>query len=299
MSQTLIGLGEALFDVFGDEARLGGAPLNVATHAHRMLQPGGGRGLVMSRVGDDPLGRRLLEELLDRGMPVAGVQVDPERPTGRVRVERTDSGGHAFHLLTDQAYDRLEATEALRGLAREADAVAFGSLAQRSSASRAAIRSLVNEARASGAVALFDVNLRASDGQRFYDDDTLRWGVAHADYVKLNDEELDTVLGATGDADAAALVTSHGLRGLVYTRGADGTAFVTADGVQEGEPAEVTDPHPDADTVGAGDSCAAAFLVATLRGAPPAAACTLANRVAAFVAGRPGATPPLPEDLLA
>src|SRR4051794_4783570 len=83
---TIVGLGEALFDVFPDHRTLGGAPLNVAVHAHQLATVIGGRGVVASRVGRDGPGQDVLAELLARGMPTDAIQVDDEHPTGRVVV---------------------------------------------------------------------------------------------------------------------------------------------------------------------------------------------------------------------
>ena len=305
MAHTLVGIGEALFDVFDDGPRLGGAPLNVAVHAHQLLAgasadeaDGGrtlGRGLVVSRIGQDDLGDAVVAELTRRGMPRDGLQTDPDKPTGRVQIERQAGGGHRFHILPDQAYDWIQPDPDLLGLARSADAVAFGTLAQRNGQSRQTIQRFVRDAADGGATVLFDVNLRASGGRDFYSASTVRAGCELARYVKLNDEELATVNRLTHTADAADLVRRFDLDAVIYTRGADGTAAYTADGLVEGEPASITDPEDGADTVGAGDSCTAAFLAGTLRGLPLTDTLTLANRVAAYVAGRRGATPELPD----
>jgi fructokinase len=296
---TVVGIGESLFDLFGSDARLGGAPLNVAVHAHQILKPHGGRGIVISRVGDDPLGQQIRRELRDRGMTLDGLQVDSDHPTGRVTVKRNEGGGHAFQILNNQAYDWLQPDPELETIADVSNAVAFGSLAQRNAQSRQTIRRVLQRAKAGGATLLFDVNLRASGDTPFYDADILKQGCLIADYVKLNDEELETVNRLTLTRDADDLLKTFDLEAVIFTRGKDGTAAYTADGLVEGDPATIDDADPEADTVGAGDSCTAAFLAATLMGHPLPDALTLANRVAAYVANQVGATPTLPQELLA
>lgn len=294
---TIVGLGEALFDVFPSGPRLGGAPLNVAAHADRLLRGGreDGRGVVVSRVGEDDLGRRLRRELAERGLTDAFVQADPEHPTGRVDVELDGRGGHAFHVATESAWDFLAWAEPLAGLAASCDAVAFGSLAQRGAASAATIRRFVGEA--TGAARLFDVNLRSSDGRDFYDAEALRAGCELATLVKLNDEELETVCSLTGVADAAGLRDRFGLDAVVLTRGSEGTVALTAGGELSGEPG-VYDPEEGADAVGAGDACSAGLLASLVTGHPMEHALTAANAMGAFVAGRAGATPELPDRIL-
>ncbi|BAM02550.1 PfkB family carbohydrate kinase [Phycisphaera mikurensis] len=298
---VVAGLGEALFDVFPSGPRLGGAPLNVAVHAHRLLgaaEPAG-RGVVVSRVGVDDLGRRLRDELHARGLDDAFVQSDPDHPTGRVDVELDGEGGHAFHVAQESAWDFLAATPALDALAGSCSAVAFGSLAQRNPVSAATLRRFVDRVGGvgGGAVRLFDVNLRASDGRSFYDAEVLRAGCTLASLVKLNDEELGTVCSLTGVADAAGLRERFGLDAVVLTLGSEGTVALTAEAELRGEPG-VFDPDGDADSVGAGDACSAGLLSALVTGHPMEHALTVANAMGAFVAGRAGATPDLPERIL-
>ncbi len=293
-SPTVVGLGEALFDLFDTGPKLGGAPLNVAVHAHQLLQPHGGAGAVASRVGNDELGHKVKHELTQRGMTTAHLQTDPDRPTGTVEVERTDDGGHTFHIKHNAAWDHLAWTDDLESLAPSCAAVAFGSLAQRSPTSRATIQRFIDTA--TNAIKLFDVNLRRSDGTDFYDADSITAGCAAADFVKLNDEELDTVCNLTGTKDAYDLRKCFSLRGVVFTRGKDGTAAFTADGFVEGQPCQM-DRDDDADTVGAGDACSAGFLAALVCGADLTTALSVSNLTGAYVASKPGATPTFPDSL--
>lgn len=292
---VIVGIGEALFDMFDGDPRLGGAPLNVAVHAHRLLQhAGGGGGVVVSRVGSDTLGERIAAALRDEGMMADFLQHDATLETGKVTVEK-QGGSHTFHIERDAAWDAIAWNDELAVLAGRASAVAFGSLAQREPTSRHTIQRFVGEARS--AIKLFDVNLRSSDGTDFFDADVLRRGCELADYVKLNDEELEIVNRLTGTSSAESLRDAFDLAGVIFTRGAKGTAAYTSAGLIEGEPAEPETKSPDADTVGAGDSCSAALLAALVTGKPLQAALDFANRVAAQVAHQPGATPTLPPSI--
>ena len=84
---TIVGLGEAVFDIFPDKEVLGGTSLNVAVQAHQLLAPMGGRGVLLSRIGNDDLGQRLQDEFRGRGLPLEFVQVDDNHPTGQVLVK--------------------------------------------------------------------------------------------------------------------------------------------------------------------------------------------------------------------
>jgi sugar/nucleoside kinase (ribokinase family) len=88
-----------------------------------------------------------------------------------------------------------------------------------------------------------------------------------------------------------------GLDAVVLTRGASGTVAVTVAGIVDGKPAHFP-PSPDADSVGAGDACAAGILIGMLLGWPDERTLTLANAAGAFVAAQPGATPQLPRSIL-
>ncbi len=294
----MVGLGEALYDVYADRQVLGGAPLNVAVHAHQMGAGLGGQGVPASRVGPDELGRRLIDELRARAIPTSGLQLDPERPTGTVLVT-LEGKEPTYEIVADRAWDRLEFTAEWKRLAGNCGAVCFGSLGQRSPQSRATIRQFLQQAPR--AIRMFDVNLR----QEFFTADLIAESCALATVVKLNAHELPQVcrlLAVCSGTDtplrqASILREQFRLDAVVLTRGVAGTLAFTAAGIVEGEPAHFL-PSPDADSVGAGDACAAGILMGMLLDWPDERTLTLANAAGAFVAAQPGATPQLPRSIL-
>lgn len=303
---TIVGLGESLFDVFPDRAILGGAPLNVAYHAHQLCSVSGGRGVVASRAGTDELGQRLLEELRTRGLTTEFVQIDTAHPTGRVDITLRN-GEPTYEFLADVAWDHLAWTPEWRQLAETCDAVVFGTLAQRCPTSRATVQRFVETARQ--AIRLFDVNLRVT----FFDANSLRRGAELATAIKLNADELPIVLRRLDLADdvtdsalrdepsggARRLLQAFartGLRYVVVTRGEQGTELLTHEANVRG-PVAKFERHPQADNVGAGDACSAGLLWGWLNRWPLERTVTLANRLGAFVASRPGATPAIPDEL--
>lgn len=299
---TIVGLGESLFDVFPDRAVLGGAPLNVAYHAHQLCSASGGRGIVASRAGTDDLGQRLLDELRTRGLTTDFVQIDTAHPTGRVDIALRH-GEPMYDFLADVAWDYLEWTPDWRRLAESCDAVVFGTLAQRCPTSRTTVQRFVEAARQ--AVRLFDVNLRVT----FFDADCLRRGAELATAIKLNEDELPIVLRLLGLTEPSAKAepsdgacrllqafAGTGLRHVVVTHGAQGTELWTREGSIRGQIARF-ERHPQADNVGAGDACSAGLLWGWLNNWPADQIVTLANRLGAFVASQPGATPAIPDEL--
>jgi fructokinase len=302
MGSTLmvVGLGEALFDVFPDRQVLGGAPLNVAVHAHQMATTLGGCGLPASRIGRDELGRRLIAELAARGVPTSALQHDDERPTGRVLVT-LEAGEPSYEIVEDTAWDRLAFTDDWERLADACSAVCFGTLAQRSPQARATIEQFLRHAPQ--AIRMLDVNLR----QSYFTAELIRESCALATVVKLNESELpqvhrllwppDADSDSDSDYQASDLRAQFELDAVVLTRGAAGTVLYTAAGKAESAP--VSDPPaPGADNVGAGDACAAGILLGMLLGWPAGRTLALANAAGAFVASQPGATPRLPARLL-
>jgi fructokinase len=307
-SFTIVGLGEALFDIFQDRQILGGAPLNMAAAAHQLSLPLGGQAVVVSRVGQDDLGRQITDQLSQRQMEVGYVQTDPDRSTGKVFVTMGDRGEPDYEIVKHVAWDWIQFDPDAESLASGCDGVCFGSLAQRCSESRSSILRFVGAAKR--AVRMFDVNLR----QDYYDQRLIRRSCELANVVKLNIGELKVIgrlldLGADLDpqaqeADVAqvdkaamTLVDRFDLKLVALTRGKDGTALYTTDQKLEGQPVSY-DYAPDADSVGAGDACSAGLMVGLVRRWTLEKTLEVANRAGAFVASQPGATPQLPDSLL-
>lgn len=288
---VIVGIGEALFDLFPDGAQvLGGAPLNFAVHAHQIGSRFGGDAYPVSRLGNDQLGRRARAAVAALSVSDAFLQTDPVRRTGVVNVTLDEQRQPSYEIATGVAWDAIEFDDGLRRLAESCNAVCFGTLGQREAASRATIQSFV--AAAKGAIRLFDVNLR----QHFHSPDLIRHCCELASAIKLNEEELarlPEMLGIHGDP-IEWLGQEFDLDQILLTRGALGTTLYTPGGVFSGEPVRYP-MERGADSVGAGDACAAAAVVALVRGLEPPEIVRMANHAGAFVASRAGATPILPE----
>jgi fructokinase len=294
----VVGLGEALFDCFSENrVVLGGAPANFAVHANQLLA-GRGEGVVASRVGDDELGERYSRELSLRGMSADYLEGTADYPTGTVDVE-LDGGKPTYQINENVAWDHLQYTDSWADLAPRASAVCFGTLAQRSPESREAIHEFLKNAP--HALKVCDINLRL----HYYTADIIHASLSAADIVKLNEEELITVgkaldeevLEASTDDRVEKLIREFDLRLLALTRGKDGTVLYGAGEKVTGEPVEFS-RHPHADDVGAGDACCAAITVGLLLEMSLPEIANLANRVGAYVASQPGATPVLPGEIL-
>lgn len=286
MKKKVVGLGEVLWDLLPDRACLGGAPANFA-YITTLL---GDHGIVASRVGGDSRGAKALRRLTELGLATDYVQSDSQHSTGTVNVEVDDKGQARYEIAHGVAWDFLKWTRLWEQLAAEADAICFGSLAQRSDESRATIRQFLRAASPK-AVKIFDVNLRRT----FYSQKVLAESMKLADIVKLNDEELPQImrLGKFSQRDelssARRLIDVYALKLVCVTRGGRGSFLVAAQGADVSE-------HPGfrvrvADTVGSGDAFIAGLVHEYLRGASLGQMNEVANRVGAWVAGEAGATP--------
>jgi len=287
---VVVGAGEVLWDLLPDGEHFGGAPANVAMHAAAL----GADAWLVSAVGRDARGEAALARLDAAGVGREAVQALAGHPTGVVRVAVDTGGRPSYDIAPGSAWDHIAYTPAVALLAGRADAICFGSLAQRSPDSRATIRHAV-AATAETAWRLFDVNLR----QSWFDREVVTASLALANAVKLNDEERPVLaelcgLEAATPADQLrTLCDRYGLRLAALTRGPRGALLVTP----ERSCACAAPPTDVVDTVGAGDAFAATLLVDLLAGRPLDEVGRHANAVASFVCSRPGATPPIPEAL--
>ena len=289
MNYKILGIGEVLWDLLPGGRQMGGAPANFAYHARAL----GADARVVSRVGDDALGREIIERLESLDVPTYCISVDPTHATGTVSVELAADGQPCFTIHEGVAWDHLVSDPALTMTLCGADAVCFGTLAQRCEPSRSAIRELVAHAPKS-AVRVYDVNLR----QDFYSLEILDASFRLANVVKLNETELPVVghlLGMHGTPrqQIAALQHRYDLRLVAWTRGSQGSLLHDGTDWRDhpGLPTEVKD------TIGAGDSFTAAITLGLLAGWDIEKLSNLANEVAAYVCSCAGATPPMPERL--
>ena len=277
---SIVGIGELLWDVFPDGRKVaGGAPFNFAFHCHQL----GHKAVIVSRVGNDDLGRELREAVIGLGLSDEFIQTDDRHETGTVQVTLTD-GQPSYGITENVAWDALEWTERLQNLARVCQAVCFGTLAQRSEPSGTTIRRFVTASRSAETLRVFDANLR----QHYYTRDILRASCELADIVKIADNELPTLIELGGVATIEELRQQFDLQAVYLTCGADGVRFAS----RLGEIGSVCGvPTQVIDTVGAGDAFTAAMVCGQLEGRTVLECVRFANQYAAKVCEHRGATP--------
>lgn len=292
MNDVVVGMGEALWDVLPEGKKIGGAPANFAYHVSQF----GLSSCVVSAVGDDALGKEIIENFTSKGLNQLIAEVP--YPTGTVQVEIDQAGVPQYEIKENVAWDNIPYTEALENLAKKTKAVCFGSLAQRNVVSRETIsRFLDAMPRHDDSLVVFDVNLR----QGFYNKEILCNSMKRCNILKINDEELVTVSRMFGypgidlQDKCWILLGKYNLKMLILTCGINGSYVFTPGNVSF----QPTPTVEVADTVGAGDSFTAAFIASILRGRSVAEAHSRAVQTSAYVCTKKGAMPVLPDELTA
>jgi fructokinase len=288
---TIVGLGEVLWDMLPTGKQLGGAPANFAYMSGLL----GHRAIIASAIGADPLGAELQSWLAALQLDTSFVQVDRGHPTGTVTVALDGHGQPEYEIAQNVAWDFLVWTPQWQQLAPQSDVICFGTLAQRSPTSRAAIQAFLGASR-SNAIRIFDVNLR----QNFFSADVLTESLRLGNVAKLNEFELPVVMRYLGvavnekESPAESLRRAFELDTVCVTRGSRGSLLV-----REGE----SDEHPGfsvpvQDLVGAGDAFTAALAHHLLRGSSLRVMNQAANLMGAWVATQAGGTPSPDADII-
>lgn len=292
MNKIVVGMGEALWDVLPEGKKIGGAPANFAYHVSQFGLPS----CVVSAIGDDALGKEIIENFTSKGLDQLIAEVP--YPTGTVQVEIDQTGIPLYNIKENVAWDNIPYTEHLDALAKRTKAVCFGSLAQRNVVSRETINHFLDTMpKDDDSLIVFDVNLR----QGFYNKEILCKSMQNCNILKINDEELITVSRMFGypgidlQDKCWILLGKYNLKMLILTCGINGSYVFTPGNVSF----QPTPKVEVADTVGAGDSFTAAFIASILKGKSVTEAHSIAVKTSAYVCTQKGAMPILPPEYTA
>ncbi len=289
---NIVGLGEILWDIFPEGKKLGGAPTNFAYYSRGLGQ----NGIIVSRVGSDPLGKEILDSIEDLNLDSTYIQGDPSYPTGTVDVKLNETGQPGYIINKNVAWDFLILDDSLKKLAKDADAVCFGTLAQRSSKSKDTISRFL-KLTGNNTTKIFDINLR----QDFYSDRIIRQSLENTNILKLNSHELKILKNLLCYSDDGSeinlckkIINEYNLKLLCLTKGDEGSLILNKSDyfIHKGYKVEV------ADTVGAGDAFTAAMAVQYLKGKTLKEISNAANKLGSWVSSQRGATPVLNEKIL-
>ncbi|WP_375586870.1 carbohydrate kinase [Flagellimonas aurea] len=273
--------GEILFDNFPTYSRIGGAPLNVASR----LQSFGVKVGIISAIGNDPNGRKLMGYLNNIGVDTSGIDVDDQLMTGEVNVVLNDKGIASYDIAYPVAWDKIPRSDKSLDRVGQSDIFIFGSLACRDGKSRATLMGLLEVAD----YKVFDVNLRVPH----YNKDIIKDLLMNSNFVKFNDDELFEVAAFLDvkfnsmERTIAKLSHVTDTETICVTKGAYG-AVIYHKGefyYNSGYRVKVVD------TVGSGDSFLASVLYKLLSGEGPQKAIDFGCAVGAMVARSEGANP--------
>lgn len=279
-THSVVCFGETLWDFLPGGKQPGGAPMNVAYHLGKL----GKNPAVISRVGNDELGKDLLSIMTEKNICTDYVQMDDVLPTSTVVARLKDNHEMVYDIVQGVAWDNIEYDDAASEIVENADYFVFGSLAARSARTRATLFQLLEKAK----IKVLDINLRAPH----YSRELIETMLSKADIVKLNEAELKLIsewfVTYVNDEEAIALLQEKfAIQTLVVTKGAEGALLKVGSQLYSHEGYQVQ----VADTVGSGDSFLAGVLFQLIDHIPAEHILDFANKLGAFITTQKGACP--------
>jgi fructokinase len=283
MVKKIVAFGELVWDIFGEDKVLGGAPANFVFR----LNSFGDKGYLLSRVGNDDYGKEVLKRMVELGISKENVQIDNVFPTGTVDIKVDSEGRPDYHIKKDVAFDHIEFTaEALR-LVRDADCLCFGTLVQRYGISKNTLRELINEAPKP--IKFLDIKLRKDCYNRSIIENSLHF----ANILRLKENELYSLKNELGlfefesKALAAELLNEYELDLVLVTKGKSGAFALDKDNNYFEDSGYYIDL---VDTVGSGVAFSAGFMHYYLAGKGVAESLKFGNAAGALTTATHGAT---------
>jgi fructokinase len=281
MTKNIICFGEVLFDVFPTHKKIGGAPLNVALRLASL----GINAQIISRVGNDEIGRELLAFIKKNGVATDTIQIDENVSTGQVIVQLNEKGSASYTINYPVAWDKITCIPEDEITVKKADALVFGSLVCRDSVSQNSLLEIINYTK----YAVFDVNLRAP----FYIKEILINLMMQSDFIKFNDDELYEISDLLHspyhslEQNILFIAEKTNTKHICVTKGSHGAVLYYNEKMyyNSGYKIDVVD------TVGSGDSFLAGLLSKLLYDENPQEAIDFACALGAIVATNEGANP--------
>jgi len=280
-SLKAVAFGEVLWDVFSDQKKIGGAPLNVALRMKSL----GAEVTMISSVGNDQDGQEIINWVKKSGLDTDKIMQSEDFPTGLVKVTLDKQGSASYEIAYPSAWDKIVLDDKARDSVAAADVLIYGSLVGRDEISRNALVELL----AMDVYKVFDVNLR----KPHYSYEILEQFMKPADCIKFNDDEIIEIAAALQspfkslEENMQFIAEKTNTASICVTKGKDGALLLWKGKVYNnaGYPVEV------ADTVGAGDSFLASLITLLLTGKAPQEALDYACAIGALVAQSHGANP--------
>ena len=283
---NVAGFGEILWDLYPEAKTLGGAPSNFAIHSQKL----GANSFLISCLGDDSLGKDAQRLLNDFGIDTSCIQVNKYFPTGRVLVNLDQMGNPSYKIDEESAWDHIIFDEKMRNICQLLDSVCFGTLVQRGSNSKRALKKILDSTTLN-CLMVFDVNFR----QEFYNKEIIKLSLERADIVKMNQLEFYQIanlvcISQEWKKGALSLIHEFDLKLVIITLGQNGSIMVTKDDYIIHTPENNVNVLS---TVGAGDAYTASVVFGWLNKKPLDEIVIEATNLASHVCGFMGAIPSL------
>jgi fructokinase len=286
----IIGIGEILWDIFLHEKKIGGAPSNFAYHVSAL----GHEGIIISRIGNDMLGKEIVNYLKKLNLIIDYIQIDKDKHTGVVNIKIDDKMQPNYIIREDVAWDYLSWDLKCQKIIKSIDAVCFGTLAQRNEISRKTIWTLLKKVN-KNIVKVFDINLR----QNFYNKRIIEESLRYTNILKLNFNEMKILidlleLKKNDEKNCCrAIISNYDIELICLTKGEEGSTLIDSKSCCDSK----VYPYKIADRVGAGDAFNAAMIIHYLKGEPLKVISEYANKLASWVTSKPGGMPIYDSDI--
>ncbi len=283
MGKKIVAFGEIVWDILPDDEVLGGTPSNLVFRCNSF----GDEGFLLSRIGDDELGRTALKRLGELGISDANVQVDTEFPTGTVDITFDEKNDPVYKVKLDVAFDHIEFSPEALKLVRNADCLFFGLLPQRFGISKNTIRELIKESPRS--LKFFDLKLF----QHFFDVRVVENLLHSSNIVRIKEKEMDFLAEKLNlvfhniNDFCAALAEKYNVDLVLITRGQHGVSAYHIEKGAFSDPGYIVQMK---DNIGSGMAFSAGFLHYYLNSSSINEALEFGNAAGALNATKLGAT---------
>ncbi|MCB8879902.1 5-dehydro-2-deoxygluconokinase [Acidisoma cellulosilytica] len=299
-------IGGRLEDMGSFSKAIGGCPANIAVGTARL----GLRSALLTRVGDEQVGRFILEQLAREGVETKGIAVDPKRLTALVLLGVRDSSTFPLVFYRDNCADMALCEDDVdEAFVASAGAVVVTGTHFATASTAAAQSKAIRIAKAHGRRVIFDVDYRpnlwglaghdAGESRYIQSDEVtahLAPVLALCDLIVGTEEELHIAGGSQDTLAAIRAIRAQSAAVIVCKRGPMGCVVFPGeipasldDGVRgPGFPVEVYN------VLGAGDSFMSGFLRGWLRGETLETCCAYANACGAFAVSRLLCSPEIP-----
>jgi fructokinase len=280
-----VSYGEVLFDVFGEEKKIGGAPLNLALRVASYGFPVA----MISAIGNDEDGKTIIDYSKENNLETAGIIISEENETGIVQVLLNERGSATYDIRFPSAWDFITIDDKVIDLVNKANVFFYGSLVCRNDVSQKTLFSILDSNDKMFKV--FDVNLR----KPFYNIEILEKLMDKADFIKFNDEEILEIASGLDfisenlEDNISFISKKTNTPCICVTLGKHGSILLWKGQMyrNSGYPVKVVD------TVGAGDSFLASLIINLISDKDPNEALDFASAIGALVASHSGANPKL------